>query len=439
MTNGEKFMVAGFAAGSAAAGIPVVYGLVRNLMPKPLDDNDFLHTANGGFTAANGAYVCLRGLNLSDEIFFFEKDGIKPNPADYEAFNILEERFGRYGARKLIDNYNANMISASDLKLVKKLGANCVRIPLRYKYLCRKENCKGDIDFDRLDETVAKCKKLGLYVIFDLHSAPGNQNGSVNSGEKSVLFDSGKDGFEARNTVVRIWSQVAAHYKDEPAVAAYDLLNRPLNGFADWEDKLETLHKLYKRIYKAIRNVDPDHIIIMQAANLPESLPSADGMTNVAYGLYSHFRTNYETDSFIKSINALKSREIPFVVCKIRAEANWDYALTALCDNGISWLAGDFKGDASRASILYAAEVPAINFNEDNYDVMTEKWSKPLATKNFTLNDSFRQHLVNFFDYGYTYIEPAEEEKKPLKFTLRFGKNTLIGNTRNKRSRAGNE
>ena len=49
--------------------------------------------------------------------------------------------------------------------------------------------------------------------------------------------------------------------------------------------------KLYKRIYKAIRNVDPDHIVIMQAANLPETLPEAEGMTNVAYGLYSHFHT----------------------------------------------------------------------------------------------------------------------------------------------------
>lgn len=439
MTNGEKFMVAGCAAGTAAAGVPLIYGLVKNLKPKPLDENDFLHTANGGFTAANGAYVCLRGINLSDEIFFFEKSGFKVNPANYEAFNLLEERFGRYGARKLIGNYYDNLVSASDLKLIKKLGANCVRIPLRYKYLCRKENCKGDIDFDRLDGIVEKCRKNGLYVIFDLHSAPGHQNNDVNGGEGSVLFDSSKDGFEARNAVVRIWSQIAAHYKDEPAVAAYDLLNRPLNRIADWENKLDTLHKLYKRVYKAIRNVDPDHVVIMQAAHSPETLPLTDGMANVAYGLYSHFHTNFETDSFIKSINALKSREIPFVVCKIRAEANWDYALSALCDNGISWLAGDFKGDASRQSILYAAECPAINFDEDNYDIMTEKWSKPMATENFTLNASLQTHLKEYFGYGYTYIEPAEAEEKPKHFTVRFGKNTLIGNTRKKKKRAGNE
>lgn len=438
MTNGEKFMAAGLAAGSVAAGIPLVYGIARNLVPKPIDENDFLHTANGGFTAANGSYVCLRGFNLSDEIFFFEKGGAKVNCADYEAFNILEERFGNYGARKLIEEYNANMIAPSDLKIIKKLGANCVRIPLRYKYLFKKESCKGDIDFDRLDKTVAKCRKLGLYVIFDLHSAPGNQNSSVNPGSESVLFDSGKDGFEARNAVIRIWAQIAAHYKDEPAVAAYDLLNRPLNGFADWESKLPTLHKLYKRIYKAIRNVDPDHIVIMQAANLPETLPEAEGMTNVAYGLYSHFHTNFETDSFIKSINTLKAKNIPFVVSKIRAEANWDYSLTSLCDNGISWLAGDFKGDASQQSILYAAEIPSISFDEDNYDAMNEKWSaKSLATKNFALNESLKQHLKNYFDYGVTTVE--NEEKKPLSFNVRFGKDTLVGNTRNSRKRAGNE
>lgn len=437
MTNGTKFAVAGCAAGTAAASVPLVYGLAKNLKPKPLDENDFLHTQDGGFVAANGAKVWLRGINLSDEIFFIENGGAPLNPGNYEAFALFEERFGRYGARKLIGNYYQNLVSVADLKLIKKLGANCVRIPLRYKYLFRKENCKGDIDFDYLDKLVEKCRKNGLYVIFDLHSAPGGQNNlSLLPDEKSVLFDSSKDGFEARNAVVRIWSQIAAHYKDEPAVAAYDLLNRPLAKTVDWERCVDTLHKLYRRVYKAIRNVDPEHIVIMQAANSPDTLPEAAEYKNVAYGLYWHFNTTFETDSLIAAVNKLKSRNIPFVVSKIRCDGSWDYSLSALCDSGISWIAGDFKA-ATGACALYTADVEKIVFEDDNYDVMTEKWSKPLATKNFTVNKEMKALLKEFFGRGYVYIEPTEGGKKPKHLNLRFGKSTLIGNTRENKRRAG--
>jgi len=439
VTNGTKFMVAGCAAGTAAASVPLVYGMVRNLKPKPIDENDFLHTEGGGFVAANGARVWLRGMNLSDEIFFIENNGAPVAADNYEAFALFEERFGRYGARKLIGSYYENLVSLSDLKLIKKFGANCVRIPLRYKYLFRKENCKGEPDFEYLDKLVEKCRKLGLYVILDLHSAPGGQNNiTLAPDEDSVLFDSSKDGFEARNAVVRIWAEIAAHYKNEPAVAAYDLLNRPLAKTANWEEKVETLNKLYKRVYKAIRNVDPDHIVIMQAAFSPETLPEVDKMSNVAYGVYSHFNTSFETEALISALDSLKSRGVPFVACKVRSEGGWNHSLSALCDCGISWLAGDFKA-ASGMSALYTADIEKIIFADDNYDTMTEKWAKPLATKNFTLNKEMQIQLKEYFGYGYVTVEAGETEKKPKYFSLKFGKSTLLGNTRQSKRRAGNE
>ena len=251
MTDSEKILAAGCAAGAAAATIPAVYGFVKASAPRPLTDEDFLHAENGGFVSECGANIALRGINLNDDLFYFAKADLDKNAGSYDVFAALESRFGRYGARELCCKYNEAFISPSDLKYIRKLGANCVRIPLRYRYLYRKENCKGDSDFERLDSLVEKCKKLGIYVVFDLHSAPGFQNGSSSCGaaDKSVLFSSGKDGFDARNDVIRLWTQVAAHYKDEPAVAAYDLLNRPLHFIADWEKKLDTLHKFYRRIY----------------------------------------------------------------------------------------------------------------------------------------------------------------------------------------------
>ena len=69
-------MAAGITAGSVAAGVPIAIGLVRNMMPNPLDENDVLHTENGCFRAQNGNLIHLQGINLNDELFFFKKDGM---------------------------------------------------------------------------------------------------------------------------------------------------------------------------------------------------------------------------------------------------------------------------------------------------------------------------------------------------------------------------
>lgn len=428
MTDSEKILTAGCAAGVAAAAIPAVYGYVKATSPKPIADADFLKTENGEFVSECGEHTVLRGVNLNDDLYFFKKADLDENSRSYDVFASLENRFGRYGARQLVRKYNEGMIAQSDLKYLRKLGANCVRIPMRYRYLYGKESCKGDIDFERLDYIIEKCKKAGIYVILDLHSAPGFQNNSsaCSSADKSILFDSSKDGFEARNAVVRLWAQVSAHYKDEPAVAAYDLLNRPLHCVAGWEKKLDTLHKFYRRIYRAIRNSGDKHIVIMQSPAHADSLPPENEFhsDNVAYGLYSHFRTTYETDSLVNSVRALKGRGVPFIVSKIRTDENADYSLTALNDCGVSWLFGDYKGTGVAANYLFSANISPADLETDSYDEIGNKWSKPLSTKNFTENKELAAVLKSAFRYGNGLSLPP---KNKFKVKVKFGFNVVKG------------
>lgn len=428
MTDNEKIMLAGCAAGAAAATVPAVYGFVKATARQPISDKDFLRAENGTFISECGAITALRGINLNDDFFWFKKDDLDENSGAEDVFAALESRFGRYGARQLAQKYNEGMIAASDIKKIAKLGANCIRIPLRSRFLLSKDNRKGDIDFERLDFIIEKCRKAGIYVILDLHSAPGFQNtdSACGKNEKSVLFSSSKDGFEARNATVRLWTQIAAHYKDEPAVAAYDLLNRPLNRMADWEENLDTLHKFYRRLIKAIRNVDEKHIMILEAAGTPDTLPVPEKINdnNIAYGLYSHFHTTYEIQALLNGIHKFGGSGIPFVICKLRAEENLDSSLEAMNDNGISWLIGDFKGAGLKAAFLYGAAVPEADLTFDSYEQIGEKWSKPLATKNFTENKEMTASLKKAFRYGDIRIE--KPEKKP-KFKVKFGSKLIYG------------
>lgn len=429
MTDNEKIMIAGCAAGAAAAAAPAVLGYIRATARRPISNGDFLRSENGSFISECGEPVILKGINLNDDLLYYSGDSSMKNR---DVFLSLESRFGSYGAKELIKKYNESFVSPSDIKYLRKLGANCVRIPLRADILCKKETCKDDIDFDRLDFIVSKCKKAGIYVILELHSAPGFQNTDSACGkyDECRLFDSSKTGFEARNAAIRLWLQVAAHYRDEPAVAAYDLLNRPLNRVADWESKLDMLQKFYRRLYKAVRSVDGRHIMILQAANSLESLPSAGdfGDGNLAFGVYSHFHTSFETESLKRQIKSFQHVGIPFIVCKLRSDEDYSRALTSLNDIGVSWLAGDYKGRGLKSAYLFGGEAEKADLAADSYEAIGEKWSKPLDTKNFEENAEFAAALKEAFRYGSTSVELPEKRKKSKpKIKVRVGYNVVAG------------
>lgn len=426
MTENEKIFAAGCAAGATVAAIPAAYALSQNIKRKPLGEHDFVRAENGEFITECGEKIIFRGINLNDDILNFQKWDLPANANTQDVFSSLESRFGRYGAKELLKKYNENFISDADLKFVRKLGANCVRVPLRHKTLCRKDNCKGDFDFERLDKIVEKCRKLGVYVIFDLHSAPGYQNhgSACAQDEESVFFKSGKEGFEARNAAIRLWAGVAAHYCDEPAVAGYDLLNRPLYFIPEQAENLDVLYKFYRRALKAIRAVDTCHTVIMQIPEAVESLPEMKE-ENIAFGFYSHMNTSFEADAMINRINAVS--DVPCIVCKVKAEENADYILSALNDSNTSWIFGDFKGNG--ANCVFSGNISPANLDVDKYDEIGEKWSKPVATKNYTENKELSKLLkAKFKDNSL----PKSEKNKP-KIAVKFGKTTIIG-TRKKES-----
>ena len=419
MTESEKIFAAGCAAGATAAAIPAAYAISQNMKRKPLGEHDFIRAENGGFISECGERVTFRGINLNDDILNFQKWDLSSDANTQDVFSSLEGRFGRYGAKELLKKYNENFISDADLKFIGKLGANCVRVPLRHKTLCRKDNCKGDFDFERLDKIVEKCRRLGIYVIFDLHSAPGFQNhgSACAQNEESVFFNSGKEGFEARNAAIRLWTGVAAHYCDEPAVAGYDLLNRPLHFIPDQAEKLDVLYKFYRRALKAIRAVDARHTVIMQIPEAEEGLPEIKE-ENIAFGFYSHMNTSFEADTLKNKTKS--SEEIPCIVCKVRAVENTEYILSALNEGDISWVYGDFKGNG--AGCVFSGSISPANLDADKYDEIGEKWSKPVSTKNYTENKELSRLLKSKIKEN----SLPKPEKKP-KIGVKFGKTVIIG------------
>ena len=225
--------------------------------------------AQPGFVRADGKYLVTpasqkllpRGTNLGNwlepEGYMFLLEGGPAAPREIEGF--VNELIGPTAAAEFWRKYRDQYITERDIDFLRKAGFNSVRIPFHYK-LC----LPGGDGFDLLDRVIAWCRHAGLWVILDMHCAPGGQTGTNidDSWSYPWLFESVPD----QDLTIEVWKRIAAHYRDEPIVLGYDLLNEPIPHFPKLQQYNSRLEPLYKRIAAAIREVDRNHVIILGGA-----------------------------------------------------------------------------------------------------------------------------------------------------------------------------
>lgn len=250
---------------------------------------------------ADGNAVALRGTNFGG--WLVQEGWMCPTKqTDTLSTDMtLYSRFGKEKAEALIAAYQESWITEEDFKTVKELGLNVVRVPFTYMNVYHHLSDKGELlhpdeftlredPFERLDFALEMCKKYGLYLILDMHGAVGSQNGSDHSGDTSRtnLYAGTELGEAYREKTAELWALVAEHFAGESNVAGYDLLNEPTraSGATQWD--------YYDVLYKAVREVDPDHMIFIEATWEPNNLPSPEdyGWENVVYE-YHHYNWDY--------------------------------------------------------------------------------------------------------------------------------------------------
>jgi aryl-phospho-beta-D-glucosidase BglC (GH1 family) len=209
----------------------------------------------------DGKPLLLRGINLGNwlepEGYMFLFDDGPQSPREIEAF--FNELVGPTEAAAFWQDYRKRFITEADIRFIQQTGLNSVRIPFHYKFFV-----SGDDGFRWLDAAIEWCDKAGLWVILDMHCAPGGQTGTNidDSWGYPWLFESE----EAQDTTCQVWKRIAEHYRDEPAVIGYDLLNEPIPHFPRLQKYNSKLEPLYKRITRAIREVDQNHLVILGGA-----------------------------------------------------------------------------------------------------------------------------------------------------------------------------
>ena len=126
--------------------------------------------------------------------------------------------------------------------------------------------------FQLTDSLLSWCKADKIYLILDLHAAPGGQgNDNAISDRDSTKPSLWQSELNKQKTIA-LWKKLAKRYANEPWIGGYDLVNETNWGFQNTADKngcAETengsLKKLLTDITKAIREVDKKHIIFIEA------------------------------------------------------------------------------------------------------------------------------------------------------------------------------
>jgi endoglucanase len=184
-----------------------------------------------------------------------------------EVHNLVSALVGPDEAREFWKKFYDNYITKDDIDFMKKAGFNSVRIPFSYRLLTPEDQPGVWLEpgFELLDRVIRWSKEDGLYVILDMHCAPGGQTGANidDSWGYPWLYESP----EAQQRVALVWRRIAERYRSEPAVLGYDLMNEPLPDRPEFRKYHTMLEPILKRITAAIRQVDPNHVVILEGSN----------------------------------------------------------------------------------------------------------------------------------------------------------------------------
>jgi len=350
-----------------------------------------------------GEEVILRGINLGG--WLVQEPWMNPTifTDQLSMMETLIDRFGNDTAYGLMDVYEDNYIQENDLDNIKSFGFNVIRLPFTYLNLLDSDMNMREDAFKRIDWIIDECARREIYVILDMHGAVGSQNGKEHSGDTrgASLYTSE----ENMSKTEELWVAIADRYKDEEWVAGYDLLNEPEGG-QEHTDSMQWDY--YDRLYNSIREVDINHLIIMEAVWEPYHLPrpSKYGWENVMYEYHFYCWDNindFETQKAFYDTKTAYSNAINYGVPELIGEFNafdvhdsWEYMLNMYNDNNWSWTMWTYKTEQQGSWGLYNGNTPKVDIINDSEEEIRTKWGEIATTNGYEPNTWLIEILSNY-------------------------------------------
>ena len=376
----------------------------NNSNPKEMS---MLTVKDGYIVNENGENVVLKGVNLGNWLLWESWMGFVPEYTEdwayYDTLEVLLDRFGEEKTAEIVKNFEDNFIIEEDIAQIEKLGFNCVRVPFWYRNFMTEdlqwfaENHDDNSGFQKLDWLISTCEKYGIYVMLDLHGAPGGQSKNHCTGKagRNELYENE----EMMNATIDLWCTIAERYKDNKTVCAYDLLNEPQNnggyeGDYNWaaesEDAVSRTNKAYDILYKAIREIDKNHIISFEGVWSTTVLPNPNemGYENMLYQLHLY---DSEKGMICYRVDELKTARKDWGVAVVVGEYNnhecEEYAQKKYEKNDISRIKWTYKTyNAGNTWGVFNKDVERIDIKTASYEEILTFIKENTKTETFNFN-----------------------------------------------------
>jgi len=233
--------------------------------PEAAAPQGFVRVQGTDLVKPDGSKLFIKGTNLGNWLnpegymFGFERT----NSAGFIDL-CFREMVGPDAAADFWKAFKDNYITLDDIRFIADCGANTIRLPFNYRLFTEEDYMGlsgGQDGFKRIDDVVSWCRECGLYLILDMHDAPGGQTGdNIDDGYGYPwLFESPR----SQDLFCDIWKRIAERYAGEPVILGYELMNEPIATYFDAEYFNPKLEPLYKRAVAAIREVDRNHVILL--------------------------------------------------------------------------------------------------------------------------------------------------------------------------------
>lgn len=344
-----------------------------------------------------GNEVVLKGVNLGGYLVTEQwMSAVSWADGDYKDHKSItetfEKRFSKETTVELWEYFRENFFNDLDFQNCQDMGMNVIRLPFTYMSVdptySNVRKIEGEeFNFSILDSFVSKASEYGMYTILDLHGAYGSQNGQDHSGEslsrEEVDFYSNQ---EKKEKTLHLWKAVSEHFKDNPSVAGYDLLNEP----GEKAESTTVRHFDYMdELYKGIRENGDDHLVIFEScwdgANLPS--PKSYNWNNVMYSFHNYSglgTTGQIVDSMRNKIQGVEAQnfDVPMYMGEFTCYGDnkaWDEVLSYFDSKKWSYTPWTYKINRKSESSytgwgIYYSMAELVDPENDSIEEIKRKW-----------------------------------------------------------------
>ncbi|MGI4823844.1 MAG: glycoside hydrolase family 5 protein [Janthinobacterium lividum] len=282
--------------------------------------------------------VLLQGMNLGGWLLqegYMMKPGYSGTQGSVKKV-LYQAGMSDAAVEKFYQQWRDNFVTKADIDFIAQQGFNCIRLPLHYDLFLTptqravrngvirgtvpyadyvaaltKWQQKGELFRDPqkleairlIDKTLTWCAANKLYVVLDLHAAPGAQGTDMNIADVLQPLDFWKTPV-FQDVTNKLWATLAQRYKNDGRIAMYDLINEPNNV----PGGNPPIHDALERLINTVRAQGDQHLLLLEGNGFGNNYNAMEKKTfthpeNLVYNSHRYNMEKYPLSNDLDASN----------------------------------------------------------------------------------------------------------------------------------------